>query len=86
MNYYIQSDAAKLGSIIYYTHKDVVCFRKTIDTKELLVIVNIRNDQVDYALPDDLKDSQWMDALNHDEVLLESSLQLDNYQYFLMEN
>lgn len=86
MAFYISSEAAKQGSIENFDSADVVCFKKNYDTDELLVIVNVRNAEINFILPDALKNTVWNDALTGNEISLESSILLDNFQYLLLKN
>lgn len=85
MAFYTSSEAAKQGSITNYSNADVVCFKKAYNSEEILVIVNIRNNQIDFALPVDLINTTWKDALSGDDISLEASLALGNYKYFLLQ-
>ena len=85
MRCYCESEAAKQGNITYFINQDVVCFKKTTESENLLVMVNTRNNPVEFNLPEDLKNSQWTDAISSQTVVLESSVQFVNYQYFILE-
>ena len=85
MRCYSESEAAKQVGITYSINQNVACFKKTTESGSLLVMVNTRNNPVEFFLPGDLQHSQWTDAISSQPVLLESSVRLDNYQYMILE-
>lgn len=85
LQFYKQSEAAKKGSTTFYSNADVVSFKKTGNNEELVIIANIRDEQVNFTLPDRLQNTQWQDALSGNEVMLETSIPLDKYQYFILQ-
>ncbi|MBN1181072.1 MAG: alpha-amylase, partial [Bacteroidales bacterium] len=83
---YSQSEVARGGINSNYPDTNVVCFNKKLNSNEMLIIVNIRDDTVDYKLPDDLQNTSWNNAFNDSIVALDTSLQLINYQFLILEN
>jgi len=82
--FYSASEAAKQGGITNYSNVDVVCLKKSYNTEEILVIVNIRDNQIDFVLPAELSNTTWKDAISGDDIPLEVSLALSNYKYLLL--
>jgi hypothetical protein len=85
MDYYSQSGVAKNGEIQSYPHADILCFEKSYNYAELVVIVNMRDNQINYAIPTELQNTNWTDALSNESVTFGTTLQLDNYQYILLK-
>jgi glycosidase len=85
MDYYSQSGVARNGENQSYSHADVFCFKKTYNYAELVVIVNMRDSQINFSIPAELHDTTWTDALTNETITLETTLQLDNYQYILLK-
>lgn len=86
MTFYGASSALRSGSIAYFNHNDIFSFKKTTATDTALVIVNTRNRTVNYSLPAKIKNSDWLDAFDDTEVVLESEMQFQPYQYLLLKN
>lgn len=85
MSFYIQSEVAKQGSLTNYANTNVVCFKKTFNDEEILVIANMRNNQLGYMLPGDIQNTNWTNILNNSEVALETSIQMSNYQFLILK-
>lgn len=82
---YSQSPSLRKGSIVNYPDLDIVSFSKTYESEEFLVIVNVRNNSVNYSLPNALRNTQWKDAFTGNVVNLGSMLTLTNYQYLVLK-
>ena len=85
MAFYRQSAVAKEGTNTDYSKADVVCFKKTLNNEELLVIVNVRKQAVDFALPAALQNSNWTDALTSTTRILGTSVTLGGYEYLILK-
>ncbi len=86
LSVYSQSEVARIGSNSNYPDTNVVCFNKELNTYEMLIIVNVRNDTIEYKLPGDLQNTNWNDVFTGNIVALDTLIQLINYQYMILEN
>lgn len=86
MGFYIQSDLAKQGSNFYFPNTNVVCFKKILNNDELLIIVNVRNNPLDYSLPDDLVNTNWTNVISNSTMNLETIIPLEKYEYLILKN
>lgn len=84
MNFYIQSDAAKRGTLKDYSNDKIVCFSKTFDEEEIIVITSVRNTPIDYSLPISIQNSQWTNALDGQQITLGTSILLNEFQYLIL--
>ena len=82
---YSQSPSLRKGSINNYPDVDIVAFTKTLANEEFLVLVNVRDNTVNYSLPSALQNSQWIDALSGNTINLGTTLALANYQYLVLK-
>ena len=85
MAIYTQSTAAKSGTLVNFTHTNVVCFTKSTGSEKLLVIVNMRNENSTYTIPSTLQSNDWINAFTQENIELETSLSLDPYQYYILQ-
>jgi glycosidase len=85
MSVYGESAVAKGGSITSYSNSNIVCFKKILDSQELLVVINMRSSTTGFQLPADLQNTSWTNSLSGSQVTLETSMQLTNYQYMILE-
>jgi alpha-amylase len=75
------SDALKKGELVSYPQTDVLVFKRVFEQKEVLVMVNVRNEAVNFDVPAELLNSSWIDAFNSSNVTLSASVVLGNYEY-----
>ncbi len=83
MKFYTGSDASRKGTITNYNDSDVICFKKTLDTNEVLILINVRNSNLDFDIPADLQSTNWTDAISNDEVALAEKLAMGPYEFFI---
>lgn len=86
MGFYINSEAARKGTLTQYPHNDVVCFTKTYQNREMLVIVNTRNQTIDFELPSGFQNTVWLDVYSPTGFLsLYTTVSLAPYEYLLLK-
>ncbi len=76
-------EAVKTGNITPYYHADVVAFKKTLQEKKVLVLVNVHNKTVTYAIPAELKGTSWIDLQNQ-AINLQDQITLQPFEYKLL--
>jgi len=86
LQFYSSSDVAKIKDNLHYQSSDVVCFKKTLDEKELLIIVNVRNETINYTLHSDIKNTAWIDINTENGIVLSNQITLQAYQYYILIN
>ena len=83
---YNEHPALRKGQLTAYPAQDVLVFEKTLDKEHFLVLVNVRNQTSEAAIP-----AQWVGAKVEDEAPhgdlheLGQTLQLAPYQYRIIE-
>lgn len=80
------SASIKGGQLFSYSSDDVVAFTKELNNEKDLVLVNLRNNTVDYTLPTVFANSTWTDALNGGSVVLTNTITLQPYSYRVLKN
>jgi glycosidase len=78
-----QTPALRKGALRVFNTVDVMAFTRTLGTQEALVIVNVRNRPVDYAVPAEYVTPTWQNAQGGTEVLL-STVSLPAYGYKIL--
>lgn len=68
-----------------YFNKDVVVFSHSLDNSELLVFVNVRNVVTSFTLPDELKNTSWIDALNSSDIQLNESINMTPFEFIILK-
>ncbi|PLX04583.1 MAG: alpha-amylase [Marinilabiliales bacterium] len=86
LQFYSSSDVAKIKDNLHYQSSDVVFFKKTLDEKELLIIVNVRNETINYTLHSDIKNTAWIDINTENGIVLSNQITLQAYQYYILIN
>ncbi len=85
MNIYTTENAARKGITTDFSTSDVVCFGKTKDTEQLLVMVNIRNSTKEFSVPAELQQKSWKNLLTQGSVTLNSTQSLEAYDYLILK-
>lgn len=85
VNYYNQSEVARKGINTFYPHDEVICFTKTLNDEEVLILVNLRPNVLDYLLPNELKNTLWTDVFTNEQVGFQNVIQMESYQYLILE-
>ena len=79
------SDAIRRGNLISYSTDDVCAFTKTLGKEKVFVISNLRDKSIEYTLPETLKNSSWIDAMNGGKQILSGNISLPPYSYLVLK-
>jgi glycosidase len=79
------SNAIRRGELTSYSTEDVCVFTKKLGKEEVLVISNLRNKPIEFALPSAIKNSTWKDAMKGGKVTLPTSISLQPYSYYVFK-
>jgi glycosidase len=74
-------DIANYTNLVTYNDNDIVAFKRSNDKGQFLVIVNVRNKEVNYTIPSELNSSEWKDAFGEVAIQLNGQLLLKPYEY-----
>lgn len=85
MSIYNSTPAFKSGELVTYPNADVVCFTRTINQQEVLVMVNVRAKNLSLTIPEALVNTKWTSLLANEEVSLSENMDLSPYQYLILE-
>ncbi len=85
LQFYSGSEVAKTGQNTVYQHDDIACFKKSMNGEEMIVMVNLRDEAIDYHVPAALENTTWTDVMTEMDVTLSELFSLDPYQYFIFE-
>ena len=85
MAVYTQSEPARKGDLVNYSTSQVVCFTRTYENEELLVMVNVRNSTQNFPVPAALQNTTWQNAPDGSSLTLSSTQPLAPYQYLVLE-
>lgn len=86
MEAYNRLDVARKGILANFSGTDVICFRKSLDGNQLLVVANMRGHSTTFSLHGSLQHTSWENALTGEIVELGAYVPLDAYQYMILEN
>lgn len=78
------SEAIRRGELTSFSSDDVCAFIKTQGNEKVAVLVNLRNNSVDFTLNPELANSSWTDAINGGNVKLSEQITLKPYEYLIM--
>lgn len=85
MEVYSSSDPAKSNNFTgHFSSDDVVCFEKEQGGNKILIIANIRDESVSFAMPSVLQNSTCTDAISEDDVSLGTQINLSEFEYLIL--
>jgi glycosidase len=84
LNFRKGSDALKNGDLTVLSSDDVAAFSKSTDKEKVLVIDNLRGNNVTYNLPATVSKSGWKDAFSGAAVTLTDKVYLTPYRYMVL--
>jgi glycosidase len=83
--FYLANDCARKGSLsAYQISSDLVCWKKTYGSKDLLILVNVRNTTINFNLPPILTGS-FENALSLQTENISSAMSLGAYGYKILK-
>ena len=86
LGFYNSSSVVKKGELATYTHASVAVFTRTSGADQVLVIVNTRDENITYTIPDELAGKNWIDAISGTSVTINTEMDLTAYEYLLLKS
>ena len=80
-----KSAAIRRGNLTSFNTTDVCAFTKESGNEKVLVIANLRNKLIDFAVPATLVNSSWSNAISGGKVAVNSSIRLQPYSYLILK-
>jgi hypothetical protein len=59
---------------------------RTQATDKVLVIVNTRNENISYTLPDELANTKWINTLSGYSTVFNKEIEISPYEYMILKN
>lgn len=75
------NQALKTGILEHFSTTDIVAFSRKALNNEVLILVNVRNSNKSFALPNTLKNTTWKDAMSGETFKLISEIELKAFEY-----
>jgi len=85
LQFYSGSEVARTGQNTVYQHDDIACFKKSLSGEEMIVMVNLRDEAIDYHVPAALENTTWTDVMTGSSITLSNQLLMDPYRYLVLE-
>jgi glycosidase len=76
--------ALRTGTLETYTHPDIVAFKRSASSDEVLVLVNTRSAAKTFSIPVALQNSAWKNASSNTAVNIGTSITLNPYEYQIL--
>jgi glycosidase len=77
-------EAIKVGALTAYTDANIVAFEKKSGTDDVVVLVNTRNNTINYTVPAAIQGA-WTDGFAGTSLSLSTQLSLAPYQYIILK-
>ncbi len=75
------SMAIRRGKLSSYVKSDICAFKKDYETERVFVVINLRNADKTFVLPDAVANTSMHDELNNTDVSLDTAITLSAYEY-----
>lgn len=85
LNFYSGSTAAKYGQNTVYQHNDIACFKKSFNDEEIVILVNARNNSINFTIPNELENIDWVDVITLNSITLSGQTLLAPYQFYILK-
>ena len=84
MEIYGNYSCSRTGVNTIYNHPDIACFTKTSATEELVLIINLRDRNINYTPPSALRAHSYLDPVTDEPYALQENLSLAPYAYEIL--
>jgi glycosidase len=78
------SAAIRRGDLVSFSDKDVCVFTKEYIGEKVLVLINMRNEVIDYTVPSTLVNTVWQNAISGGEYIVNEQVTLQPYSYLIL--
>jgi len=85
LQFYSSSKTARSGENTIFENDDVVCFKKELDGDEVLIIVNVRNSNINFPIPSELENTFWSNVMDNSQLTLSGNLLLGAYEFYILK-
>ena len=83
---YKNISASRKGVNTNYSTNQVICFEKTLAGEKVLILVNPRNQSVNFSLPNALQNTTWQNTQTETEINFTENITLEAYHYLILSN
>lgn len=80
------SKAIRRGQLVSYSSDDVCAFTKEAGSEKVLIVSNLRNKRIEYAVPATLANTRWKDAFTGEEKSVNLQVTLEPYSWTALKN
>ena len=77
-------EAIKTGTLTTYNDANIVAFQKVSGTDDVLILVNVTNNTVNYTVPVALQNTSWTNGLTGASVGLGTQVSFQPYNYLIL--
>lgn len=84
LQFYASSKVAKTGENTAFPHDDILCFKKSLENEEILIINNLKNNTINFSVPTELENSEWTDIMTNSNLTLTNDITLAPYQFYIL--
>ena len=77
-------ETIKTGTLTVYNNSDAIAFEKKSGTDDVLILVNARNNVINYSVPVALQNTVWLNGFTDNSTSLSQQLQLSVYGYLIL--
>jgi glycosidase len=80
------SAAMRRGQLSSFGDADICAFTKELAGEKVMVVANLRNSVINFALPSPLQNTMWTDAMTGENITMTTELVLQPYSYLIAKH
>lgn len=80
------SAAVMEGALETFHTADVMAIKRKSGDEEVVVLVNLRNEDMELTLPASIANSDWTNAITNESIILTNNISLQGYEYLILHN
>ncbi|HEX2920648.1 MAG TPA: alpha-amylase family glycosyl hydrolase [Bacteroidales bacterium] len=80
-----ESEAIRRGQLTSFSNQDICAFLKELGNEKIFVLVNMRNQIIDFSLNQKMSETSWTDVMTGQKTSLGKSISLQPYTYLILK-
>jgi glycosidase len=79
------NEGLRKGELKAYPDPDILLFERTADAEKYILAINVRDSNVSIALPEEIRNKEYVNLYNGQNQLLKDSLTLQAFEYLILK-
>jgi len=85
IQFYRSRESLRNGDLTTFPNSSLVAFQRKAGAETVLVVVNVRDSQKEWAVPEELQNTVWKNAFTGESMVLTTSRAFQAFEYLILE-